>query len=564
MAWILLSLMTLALAASPAQSADLRRPKKLIATGWDQADSDRLPGLVAEIDKRPFDGIVVEALGRNDEGKPVKLGWAFHSEKWKQAWFEAAAQRLKACKFRRPMDNFVLFYANPGNVDWFDDAGWREVVEHWRIAARVAREAGFKGILFDPEPYAEPHAQFSYRAQPQHARHTFGEYCQKARQRGREVMKAVAGEYPDLTVLCYFLNSVNAQAVGQVDAERALTPSGYGLLPAMLDGWLDVAPPTLTLVDGCESAYHYNSPLEFLEAGNLMRGACQDLVAPENRAKYRAQVQTSFGLYLDAYANPKSSPWYIDGQGGSRAERLRANAADALRVADEYVWVYGEKHRWWPTSNGAVGKQSWPEVLPDCDRLLSLARDPDAYGRDEVGRMKAEGKAVNLARNGDFAAETAAGYEGSPQNYREGGPPAGWGTWQDDKSKGTFTWDRQAGLSPKGTARMAGVAQGCFLQAYPAKSGERFAVSAACRSEGKGDASIRVRWQTADGAWTREGQDRVLYPSDRVAGSEWSKCFGVVEVPQGVGRLVILLGTSGQATASDLVWFDDVELVRLP
>jgi len=39
--------------------------------------------------------------------------------------------------------------------------------------------------------------------------------------------------------------------------------------------------------------------------------------------------------------------------------------------------------------------------------------------------------------------------------------------------------------------------------------------------------------------------------------------FGVVEVPEGVGRLSILLGVGGQSAAEDVAWFDDVELYRL-
>jgi hypothetical protein len=37
-------------------------------------------------------------------------------------------------------DNFLIFGANPGYVDWFDDAGWREIREHCRLLARLAHE----------------------------------------------------------------------------------------------------------------------------------------------------------------------------------------------------------------------------------------------------------------------------------------------------------------------------------------------------------------------------------------------------------------------------------------
>jgi len=40
--------------------------------------------------------------------------------------------------------------------------------------------------------------------------------------------------------------------------------------------------------------------------------------------------------------------------------------------------------------------------------------------------------------------------------------------------------------------------------------------------------------------------------------------LGVAEVPEGVGKLVILLGMAGQPSAEDVAWFDDVTCVKLP
>jgi hypothetical protein len=39
--------------------------------------------------------------------------------------------------------------------------------------------------------------------------------------------------------------------------------------------------------------------------------------------------------------------------------------------------------------------------------------------------------------------------------------------------------------------------------------------------------------------------------------------FGVVEVPEGAGRLIILLLAIDQATPDDIAWFDDVQLYRI-
>ena len=544
-----------------AEPPDMRIRKKLIATGWDHPDSQRLLANLAEMEKRPFDGVVIEVTGRTTEGRPCQLREAFSNQKWQREWFQASVDQLRSCKFTRFTDNFATIGANPGNIDWFDDEGWRRIVEHWRIAAWLAKQSGLKGLLFDPEPYTPPHSQFSYATQPQRNQHTFNEYAVKARQRGRQVMQAIVEEYPGITIFCYFMNSVCATAAGRADPRPALAAQGYGLYPAMIDGWLDAVPPTVTLVDGCESAYLYNSRQQFLESATQIKGSCQELVSPENRAKYRAQVQVSFGIYLDAYWNPKDSPWYIDGQGGPRVARLRANTSAALAAADEYVWVYGERFRWWPTPNQGVRPETWAEALPGSEQALRYARDPLDYARTEIARAKQVGKLVNLARNGDFSSSTAKAMDGAEQRWHAGGPPAGWSAWQRDDSKGTFSWDRGTGAAGKGAARASRVADGCFLQSYKVDPGEHFAVRAACKVHGNGNAWLRVRWQTMEGRWTAESQDQLFF--GETSPDNWRELFGVVEVPAGVGRLLILLGVGSQGTAEDVVWFDDVEIYGL-
>jgi hypothetical protein len=551
----------LAAAAVGAEPPDMRLQKKLIATGWDHPDGQRLLANRAEMEKRPFDGVILELSGNNAEGKPCSLRAAFSGQPWQRAWFRATAEQLRAGKFSRFSDNFITLGANPGNVDWFDDTAWQQVVEHWRIAAWVAKRSGCKGLLFDPEPYTPPFAQFNYAAQSGRKQHSFNDYAAKARQRGGQVMQAIAEEFPDITLFCYFMNSVNVTATGRADPRLALAAHGYGLYPAMIDGWLDAALPTVTLVDGCESAYLYNSRQQFLDSALAIKGACQELVAPENRAKYRAQVQVSFGIYLDAYWNAKGSPWYIDGLGGERVERLRANTAAALAAADQYVWIYGERFRWWPTPVHNVRSESWSEAIPGCEAALRYARNPLDFARTEMARLEQAGKLTNLARNGDFSSSTARTMDGAEQQWRDGRPPAGWTAWQRSDSKGSFAWDRETGAKSKGAACASRVADGCFLQSCKVAAGECYAVRTACKLHGSGTAWLRVRWQTAEGRWTAEGQDRLFYAE--ATQHSWQELFGVVEVPERAARLVVLLSVSGQDTSEDTVWFDDVELYRL-
>ena len=60
---VLVLLPLLATTSVRPEPPDMRIRKKLIATGWDQPDSQRLLARLAEMEKRPFDGVVLEASG---------------------------------------------------------------------------------------------------------------------------------------------------------------------------------------------------------------------------------------------------------------------------------------------------------------------------------------------------------------------------------------------------------------------------------------------------------------------------------------------------------------------
>lgn len=102
-------------------------------------------------------------------------------------------------------------------------------------------------------------------------------------------------------------------------------------------------------------------------------------------------------------------------------------------------------------------------------------------------------------------------------------------------------------------------------QTVRVQPGERYVVSAAQRVAGKGQGLIRVRWSTA-GKWACASQDAFIYPRS-VADScfaPWSSLLGTVHVPEGVDGMVVLLGESEQPTASDAIWYDNVEVYKLP
>ena len=305
-------------------------------------------------------------------------------------------------------------------------------------------------------------------------------------------------------------------------------------------------PPTVVVIEGDENAYRYNSDAEFDRSFVELRTRALALVAPENHAKFRAAYQISHGIYLDAHVNPPTSPWFIDRLGGTSAARLAANVAAGLRTADEYVWIYGETGRWWPSGDKKF--PLWSEKLPGAERALLKAKDPIAAARQRLAAAKPED---NLLRNPGFDAATA------DNQSKE------WWFWQDDKSRGQPARDSQVGVSAPGSARVTGAGNGCFGQSVKARPGKTYAVSMRTRQQGKGVAGATVRWKTPDGKWTAEAQDALLTPVGTADAQGWREFAGLVRVPDSAGELVLLLYVRGQASANDAAWFDDAQVVLM-
>jgi hypothetical protein len=532
----------LGLAAAPAG-------KKFVQLGWDMPTTQYLRANWREMDETAlFDGVIYQAAIQRD-GKDVGTSSMWEATPWQREWFASVVQDLKTCAFNQLTDNFLRLNCSPGTLDWFDDAGWAALVNKIAIAGWIVRDGRQKGVCFDFESYGEP----QFRFQPARGK-PFAEAAAMARERGAQVMGALASECPDATILTLWLNSANVSAGKLSDPMAGLAGENYGLLAPFVDGMIAAMPSTMTMVDGCESAYLYDSSEAYLMAYNTIRqtdGPCARLVSPENRPKYRAQVQAGFGFYLDAYVNADTSYWYIGGGDGSRLERLQRNLTYAREVCDQYVWVYGEQCRWWPRSYAdpaSSAGQMWENAVPGITQAIRWAKDPVAAARHAIE----SGALVNLLANASFSEGASA----------DGALPVRWGAWQDEKtSGGTFALDREVGRSAAGSARMSGVASGCFIQNLEVKPGDRYAVRAHVHSVGSGVATVTVRWQDANGRWMAWDRDSTSVFGPVVDG--WSETTNAVQVPEGVGRLVLLLSVSSQVSEADQCWYDDVAVYRL-
>lgn len=547
--------------------------KKLIALGWYDPTTQQARTQTAQIEQTPFDGTVISVEVSPPGGGGRAFASAFSALRWERAWFETARQNLQAAQWTRMRDNFVKLNANPGSIDWFDDAAWREIADHFRIAAWLAREGGLKGIVFDAEPYVAPYAVFDYgRAHvvvP--VKRTFAEYKAKARERGRQVMQAMAEEFPDIVILTLFMHSSllaertsrGNTPLGPPVPDEVLAVHHYGLLVPFVDGWFDALPPRAVLHDGNEDAYWYWTEEQFAEMKALLGRQGPALVSPENREKHRRQVRLASTVYLDAYRSQQSAnvrhPY-------PQLSMLGANVHWALKHADEYVWVYNEGGRWFPAPSGALPVPTWEARLPGVTQTLIAARDgppnpppnrptpaPMQYHREAVEiaeALRLAGGGPNLAVNGTFDL-------GSSSNE----PPPRWTYWTDQTVPTGAGW-------ADGRARIRDSTGGVLLQRIDAIPGRTYVVSARTRTEGVGVPLLELRFANS-GAWLGDRREenlynQVFYPDATAGADGWRNLYGVTTLPPEANQLVVMLIAASQRPAEDAIWFDDVVVQLVP
>jgi hypothetical protein len=222
------------------------------------------------------------------------------------------------------------------------------VMTNARLAAQVARAGGCRGILLDTEAYQAK--LFDFHKQRDAARRSWDEYAAQARLRGREVMTAFQESFPDLTVFVTFGHSLLwKQSEG---GKKALADCGDGLLAPFLDGMIETAKGSTRVVDGHELSYGYRESAQFTQAYAAITIKAAGLAA--DRLKYQKVVSAGFGLWLD-YDWPKFG-WDtgMTEKNYFSPGRFETSLRAAVEQADEYVWIYSEKPRWWSDRDRAI------------------------------------------------------------------------------------------------------------------------------------------------------------------------------------------------------------------
>ena len=324
-----------------AQQAATR--KKLIEWGWDEPDTQFMRKNIRAMERLPFDGVVFHVLTSAGD----KFVWEmWGSRRFTLAEVQHAIDDLKATPFERFTDRFLRVNVTPGTVDWFDDQAWTVVLDNFSLAAQIAKQGGCKGFVFDAEQYKG--LLFSYEKQKHCQTKTFPEYQAQVRQRGREWMRAVNSQYPEITILLPYAYCLAGPL------QTSPVKDMYRLLGDFLDGMLDVCTPQTRLVDGWEGAYRYRDKKQFAEAYRAIRvKLARQSGLPD---KYRRHFEAGFGIWLDCYtdrvitdASKKKKRWHTDDLTLNyfTPTQFENSVRWALETSDQYVWIYTQSPRWW-------------------------------------------------------------------------------------------------------------------------------------------------------------------------------------------------------------------------
>ena len=350
-------------------TAQSRLKKKIIEYGWDVPYPDFVRDNIREMEKRPFEGIIFRTKG---------FDHVFDVRLWNKADLQPQLDTLAQIKWGRFTDNMLTLYAaNRWNMDWFNDEHWKVIVENMKLFSLAVTSGNCIGVCFDPEPYGEnPWAYPGIYKEK-----SFTEVGDQVRRRGQQFMGALQTEKGELRVLSFFFMALFANVVDQPDVNvraQRLQKNSYALLPAFVIGMLEGASPGTILIDGNESAYYHESPLEFYKDYHLMRQRAQALIPEPLRKKYNTNIQAGMALYIDQEL-AKRTDRRITSNFLSPEQQLKFfehNVYYTLTTTDEYVWCYSERMNWWLPPEKAGPNGALPAGVEEA--LVSARRKYDA------------------------------------------------------------------------------------------------------------------------------------------------------------------------------------------
>lgn len=354
--------------------------KKILDFCQAQPTPEVLRDSLQHMEERPIDAITVRLPEEAGGGK------IFSTQSWKKsdkATRDRQIEILKNLPRDRRQECFITLFAG-SDIDWFNDNDWTIVTEHLEYVLKCAKAGGFKGILWDAEPYFGI-SPWRLTEQTGYGRHSYAEYYAKVRERGASFMETIQKTMPECILFSLFFFSYPLDKYDDVTPfsvsglENPYEKRRWSLYAAFCNGNLDTVKPGIRIIDGNEHGYYYFHHRKFYEGENIIKREALVLVDPVNREKYLKHIELSQPIptnwftgdyrvlfnagmpFQNAYAAHVMTDFV-------QTLWFEHNMYHALHTAAEYVWIWTERpYTWW-----------YPEKVP-CGFEEALLRAKSKY-----------------------------------------------------------------------------------------------------------------------------------------------------------------------------------------
>jgi hypothetical protein len=331
------------LLGSTQSAAAAQQIARLIHYGWDNPYIEELPDQLPKIKTSVFNGLSAR-LDREH---------IFTGEPYPDGDYASAKAILQTVDRSLLRDSYLAIQSKTDGVfDWSNDAHWAAAMRNMHNSVEVAKAGGFKGIVFDMEPYGKN--PWAYNTQQASTRLGFAEFKALLRRRGTQMIRDIERTYPGIEIWCLYgltAEEINVQdATSDQQLEALLKDSNWGLWPSFFAGWVNGASPGLRIIEGNEHSYYYVRRSEFQKQLKWVRQDLARLLPAGLRDKYRGLIKLGHAAYVDGVMNLHESPRYIGyyfDNDGQRRLLLRNNITNGLETSQSLVWVYSEENKWW-------------------------------------------------------------------------------------------------------------------------------------------------------------------------------------------------------------------------
>lgn len=390
--WPALAALAIACAAPPLQPAPAApqssSTKSLILAGWHGLVTPTpqfIQDNFAFLESRPFNGMVVYV---SDPTFAVNVtAGVMHNEAMSYEQMTSVLEPIRDLPFSQLRDNFAYVFGNDP-PDFFDD--WSVTVQNFRNLARALKEAGFRGIFFDNEPYVTGWGW--YPDGVSYPEISLEEYEAQAALRGREVMEAMRLEFPDIVVVTlhgpYISDLYSLNQMGFPD----VFPT-YALLGPFFTGFLQGAGAPGRSVDGGE-LYWFREAQDFADSYDLRKnGIASDaadcpFIPPSFRPFWPGLTTISFGIYDLPFMDEDMTPAI-----------LSTTLTNALDRADRWVWLYTEERTFLTPESEGGATQAWVDAVRAALPVESVPAPPAPSNEESssCGLLGMEAVAILLA-----------------------------------------------------------------------------------------------------------------------------------------------------------------------